>query len=492
VLVVAASIGLAGCGGGDDDATPPAASEAADAVTTEAVNGSTAPVDAPPVDGGPVESGPGGCPTGAAVSAAYGLEMEFNTDFSITEEWLVDEMGGVICQYNEVLAPGATDPSGLDAVAYIATIELMRSDPIAEAVGAEPVEGVGEAAVWNGAQLSVRAGDRGVRVTNEFPPPGQDGRAAAIALAELALATDWSGGSSPTPVAAAATDATDVATDATDGAATDGSADCPPADAVSAVWGADMALDEESAMTGAIGLVFCPYEEVIAPGTTDQFGMEPLGDFFSITLTDQNVVDPEFGGDPVEGIGEQASWGGSMLSVWTGERGLIVDVTFPPEGRDAFEVAAALAGVVLGTDTSGAQVATGSATGSDTGDASGCAPPADVAAVLGLEEPLELGPGASADVSNPDDFYVYCPYQLAGDPTSFSLVVSMQEELLPIDPAAPSEDLTDYFGQPATWQDEYRVLLIEDAFSDFVVQITSNELDIDSREAAIAIAEELL
>ena len=47
-------------------------------------------------------------------------------------------------------------------------------------------------------------------------------------------------------------------------------------------------------------------------------------------------------------------------------------------------------------------------------------------------------------------------------------------------------------GQPATWKDEYHVLLIEQPSGDFVVQITSNDLDIDSREAAIALAEELL
>ena len=96
-------------------------------------------------------------------------------------------------------------------------------------------------------------------------------------------------------------------------------------------------------------------------------------------------------------------------------------------------------------------------------------------------------------MSNPDDFFVYCPYELADDPFSFGLVVSIQDELFPIDPALPSEDLSDYFGQPATWQEDYNVLLIEDpAYGDFVVQITSNELDIDSREAAIAVAEELL
>jgi hypothetical protein len=474
VLVVAAWTALAGCGGGDDDTTSAAASEVAGAATTEAGNGSTAPVAA-----GSAESGPAGCPTGAAVSAAYGLEMEFNTDFSITEDWLVDEMGGATCQYNQVLAPDATDPSGLDAVAYTATIELMRSDPIAEAVGAEPVDGVGDAAVWNGAQLSVRAGDRGVRVTNQFPPPGQDGRAAAIALAELALSTDWSGGAAEE--SPAASEATAAPADASAAATTE----CPPADAVSAVWGTEVAIDQEMATTGAVGLVFCPYEAVIG------------GDFFSITFTDHNVGDPELnGGEPVEGVGEQAQWGGSSLGVWTGERGLIVDVTFPPEGRDAFEVATALAAVALGIDTSGAQVTAGSGTSSDgtdgAGGAEGCSPPADVAAALGLDAELELGPGAETDVSNPDDFFVYCPYQLAGDPFSFSLVVSVQEELLPIDPDEPSEDLTEYFGQPATWQDKYSVLLIEDAFGDFVVQITSNELDIDSREAAIAIAEELL
>jgi hypothetical protein len=486
-VVLATVLVLAGCGGGDDDTTPAgsAAGEAAGAVPTQAVNGSTPSV----------ESGPGGCPTGDAVSAAYGLEMEFNTDFSITEDWLVEEMGGATCQYNQVLAPGATDPSGLDAVAYIATIELIHSDPISEAVGADPVDGVGDAAVWNGAQLSVRAGDRGVRVTNQFPPPGQDGRAAAIALAELALATGWSTGSSATPAGASdTTSATSASTEESTAQSAGGTTECPPADAVSSVWGTEMALDADTATTGAVGLVFCPYEEVIAPGTTDQWGMEPLGDFFSITFTDHNVGDPEVnGGDPVEGIGEQANWNGSALSVWTGARGVIVDVTFPPEGGDALEVAAALAGLALGVDTTGAQVMPGNATPSeDAGDATGCAAPAEVAAALGLDAELALGLGASTDMSNPDDFFAYCPYELADDPFSFSLVVSIQDELSPIDPALPSEDLTEYFGQPATWQDEYHVLLIEQPSGDLVVQITSNDLDIDSREAAIALAEELL
>lgn len=494
---LAALLALAACGGGDDDATtgtPAAAggeSASAGAVSTDARNGS-------PASG---ESGPGGCPTGPAVSAAYGLEMEFNTDFSITEDWLVEEMGGATCQYNQVLAPGATDPSGLDAVAYIATIELMHSDPIAEAVGADPVEGVGDAAVWNGAQLSVRAGDRGVRVTNQFPPPGQDGRAAAIALAELALATDWEASASATPTGPTETagGATNSATgEESDAASAAAATECPPADAVSSVWGTEVALDEETASTGAIGLVFCPYEEVIAPGTTDQWGMEPLGDFFSITFTDQNVGDPDVnGGDPVEGIGEQANWNGSVLSVWTGEQGVIVDVTFPPDGGDAFEVAAALVGLALGIDTAGVQVTPGSgAPAGDTGASGGdvqCHEPAEVAEAIGLDAELALGLGASADMSNPDDFFVYCPYELADDPFSFGLVVSIQDELFPIDPALPSEDLSDYFGQPATWQEDYNVLLIEDpAYGDFVVQITSNELDIDSREAAIAVAEELL
>lgn len=188
VLAAATSlIALAGCGGDDDVTTPPVTAGETAAPTSGRADTSAT------VESGSAESGPGGCPTGAAVSAAYGLEMEFNTDFSITEDWLVDEMGGATCQYNQVLAPDATDPSGLDAVAYIATIELMHSDPITQAVGAEPVDGVGDAAVWNGAQLSVRAGDRGVRVTNEMPPPGPDARAVAIALATLALATEWPG-----------------------------------------------------------------------------------------------------------------------------------------------------------------------------------------------------------------------------------------------------------------------------------------------------------
>jgi hypothetical protein len=85
-----------------------------------------------------------------------------------------------------------------------------------------------------------------------------------------------------------------------------GLGDCPPAEAVSAVWGQTFELDDESAMTGAIGLVFCPYQEVIAPRTTDQWGLEPIGEFFSITMTAQDTVIDDPMAERVEGLGERA------------------------------------------------------------------------------------------------------------------------------------------------------------------------------------------
>ena len=116
------------------------------------------------------------------------------------------------------------------------------------------------------------------------------------------------------------------------------------------IYGSELTFDEANATSGAIGLLFCPYIEVVAPGTTDNFGMEPIPEEFSLTFTNQNIaVDDGGGGEDVPGVGEAALWNEfTGLSVWTGQQGLIVSIVFPPPGGDAKTVAIAIAQHVLG------------------------------------------------------------------------------------------------------------------------------------------------
>jgi len=116
-------------------------------------------------------------------------------------------------------------------------------------------------------------------------------------------------------------------------------ATCPEAATLAPAYGGEVALDEASAMTGAVGLVFCPYNQVLAPGTTNElYGYEAIPDSFSITFTDQDIT-AGAAGEPVEGLGEQAFWGGDELSVWTGERGIIVSMIDPPNDPKATAIA---------------------------------------------------------------------------------------------------------------------------------------------------------
>ncbi len=103
-------------------------------------------------------------------------------------------------------------------------------------------------------------------------------------------------------------------------------------------------------MSGAVGLLFCPYIEVVSPGTTNNFGMEPIPEEFSLTFTNQNIaVDDGGGGEEVPGVGEAALWNEfTGLSVWTGQQGLIVSIVFPPPAGEAKTVAIAIAQHVLG------------------------------------------------------------------------------------------------------------------------------------------------
>jgi hypothetical protein len=125
-----------------------------------------------------------------------------------------------------------------------------------------------------------------------------------------------------------------------------GDATCPDAASLAAAYGGEVELDAASAQTGAVGLVFCPYNEVLPPGATGAFGTEAIPDSFSITFTNQNITAAGAGGDPVDGLGERALWSDiGELSVWTGERGIIISLISPP--GDAKATAIALAQAVL-------------------------------------------------------------------------------------------------------------------------------------------------
>jgi hypothetical protein len=158
-----------------------------------------------------------------------------------------------------------------------------------------------------------------------------------------------------TAAPAAATGATDATpgTDApvaTAGAATaapagDRFTDCPDAAELAPLYGSELRFLEDQAMTGAVGLVFCPYVEVPAPGTTNAFGGEPIPDEFSITFTDQNIVVDE--GEDIPGLGDAAVWNGNELAVWTGDQGMIVSIVFDPPAGDVKTVSIAIAQQVL-------------------------------------------------------------------------------------------------------------------------------------------------
>lgn len=148
-----------------------------------------------------------------------------------------------------------------------------------------------------------------------------------------------------------ATTATPAATEPAQPPAADGLVtECPDVAELAPIYGSELVFDEANATTGAIGLVFCPYIEVVAPGTTNNFGMEPIPDEFSLTFTNQNIaVDDGGGSEVVPGVGEAALWNEfTGLSVWTGQQGLIVSIVFPPPAGDPKTVAIAIAQHVLG------------------------------------------------------------------------------------------------------------------------------------------------
>jgi hypothetical protein len=124
--------------------------------------------------------------------------------------------------------------------------------------------------------------------------------------------------------------------------------ECPDLVSVSAAYGAEMVFDEGS-MTGAAGLVFCPYEEVVSPDDTTGFGTQRMPDIVSVTLTDLDIT-AEPSGEALTGLGERAFWseGAGELTVWTGERGVIVSMPFAPETGDPRSIAVAIASLVPG------------------------------------------------------------------------------------------------------------------------------------------------
>ncbi len=165
--------------------------------------------------------------------------------------------------------------------------------------------------------------------------------AAETAATESATTTDAPEvNATPAPAASAAPEP------AAEGIVTE----CPDVTEIGPIYGSELTFDEANATSGAIGLLFCPYTEVVAPGTTNNFGVEPIPDEFSLTFTNQNIaVDDGGGGEEVPGIGEAALWNEfTGLSVWTGQQGLIVSIAFPPPAGDAKTVAIAIAQHVLG------------------------------------------------------------------------------------------------------------------------------------------------
>jgi hypothetical protein len=164
---------------------------------------------------------------------------------------------------------------------------------------------------------------------------------------EASTSQPSSGSATTVSPATAADEAAADNADAPDGAGA-GVTECPDASELAPLYGAELELDEAAAMTGAIGLVFCPYLEVLAPGATNAFGGEEIPDEFSLTFTDQNIVVPGGGEEEVSGVGEAALWSEvTGLSVWTGEQGLIVSLVFPPPAGDAKTVSIAIAEHVL-------------------------------------------------------------------------------------------------------------------------------------------------
>lgn len=146
------------------------------------------------------------------------------------------------------------------------------------------------------------------------------------AIAALALVTaacgDGGGADDASTVVAASGSTTPPTTadgdESSTSAAQSTSDECLDGDEMSRIVGEEMVFDEEYATNGGAGLMFCPYFQV-----EDQLSA------LSYTYTNLDVTQAAVGYEDdyeeVTGVGERAIWDGfSDLSVWTGDRGLIV------------------------------------------------------------------------------------------------------------------------------------------------------------------------
>jgi hypothetical protein len=324
------------------------------------------------------------------------------------------------------------------------------------------------------------------------PPAGTDQTSSTTAGSPAT--SDSAAASTDPPEASPVTETADGSAEATAGGGGGaGSGECPSGAAVSAPWGRTFELDEANATTGAIGLVFCPYTEVIAPGTTDQWGLEPIGEFFSITMTDQDPVIDDPTVDVVEGLGERGTWraGAGELAVWADGRGTIISLPFTPEGVDPFSLATALAGLALELDPGAASV-----TPADRADieaaaaeaAAGCPDPAEVGGAAGRE--LELAPGALVQEGEG-----LCSYLAVGDdPYVFTVNIGLSsDDFYPVEADEPTEDVGG-LGDRAIWQEGYHLLVVwYDDGRVLSVQVSGDDLsDDDERDVAVAIAGELV
>lgn len=132
--------------------------------------------------------------------------------------------------------------------------------------------------------------------------------------------------------------------------------ECPPGPEIAAAYGATMVLSQQDAVTGAQGLLFCPYDEVVATSAdTGATGSSLSARFMSITFTNLDITPFEDelvaeGQVPVAGPGEVALWEGSLgeLWVWTGSNGFIVSIPIAPPSGDSLATALAVAELVIG------------------------------------------------------------------------------------------------------------------------------------------------